>query len=99
MPKCDWNACVVLMACLLWVSAGCAKPAPAPMTVPSRGVGGSQAGSTTGGGAEVPMPAATEEKPAEPTPAVTEPPAATETPAEPAKPEDAAPAAEEKKPE
>jgi hypothetical protein len=85
MPKCCWNVCVVLVACLLWVSAGCAKPATQG-TKPS-GNTGSQAGSTTGGGAEVPMPAATEEKPAEPTPAV-EP-----TPAEPA------PAADEKKAE
>lgn len=78
MPKCCWNACVVLMACLLWVSAGCAKPATTPGTMPSGNRGGGQVGSTTGGGAEVPMPAAVEEKPADPTPVVTDPPAAAE---------------------
>jgi len=82
---------VVLMACLMWVSAGCgcAKLAPAPGTMRPNTGGGGQVGSTTGGGTEVPMPApaAVEEKPAEPTPAAVETPAATETPAEPAKPE------------
>jgi cytoskeletal protein RodZ len=93
MPKCCWNACVVMVAALLWVATGCAKPATTPATTPQPSAPAPQAGSTTGGGAEVPMPAATEETPAEPT--LTEPtpestptptpeptPESTETPAE-----------------
>jgi cytoskeletal protein RodZ len=76
MPKYCWNACVVMVAALLWVASGCAKPATTPATTPQTSTPAPQAGSTTGGGAEVPMPAATEETPAEPT--LTEP-----TPAEP----------------
>ena len=64
MPRNFWNCCVVMVAVTAASVIGCAKPAENKPAAPA--AVDSQSSSTTGGGAEVPMPAAA---PAEPAPA------------------------------
>lgn len=99
---CKWNALALLVAGALW-QVGCAEPTSSkPMTAPPpKPATSGQSGSTTGGGAEVPLPATKPaeepktETPAEPTPTPAEPTPAEPKPADPA----AAPAEPEKKAE